>query len=160
MDNRNKENAKSIIQSADLIFLTGGSVLSGKEFFETINLATLLKNYKGVILGASAGSMLLCKKVCNFPEMMIDTFDASFIEGLGIVNDILFIPHFDGNTCTYQGKVEKDILNDYIFPFSYKSEMIGVPNGSYILIDENEKKSYGDIFSIKNGKVKKIKIKK
>ena len=158
LDERNKNKAKSIIESADLIFLTGGRIVSGKEFYTSIKLAKLLKNHKGVIIGASAGSMLLCKEICDFPEMMFDTFEAGYVDGLGLVDNILLIPHFDGETKTYQGNAERDIVKDYILPFSYKKEMIGVPNDSYILVDENGKKSYGDVFSIKDGNVVKIKI--
>lgn len=158
LDNRNKNQAKSIIQNADLIFLKGGRVVCGKDFCTSIKLKKLLKKHKGIVIGESAGSMIMCKKIYNFPEMMFDTFEAGCEKGIGLVDNILFFPHFGGETKTYQSNAERDVVNNYILPYSCKKELIGVPNDSYILIDKNGKKSYGDIFSIKNGEVKKIKF--
>ena len=41
----------------DLIILAGGHVPTQNRYFQEINLKSLLKNYQGVILGISAGTM-------------------------------------------------------------------------------------------------------
>ena len=155
LDERNKNNAKKIIQNANLIFLTGGRIFSGKHFYDSINLKRLLKNSNAVVIGASAGSMLLCNNILNFPEMLTDTFNASYVKGLKLVKNIIYIPHFNGEKKQYEGNAERDIINDYLIPFSFKKEMIGVPNGSYIIADNNKTTSYGDIYLIKKGKIEK-----
>ena len=72
--------------------------------------------------------------------------------------DGIIIPHFDGENVKYQYECEEvDLIHDYVLPMSNKKAFIGIPNGSYILIDnEWQTEYYGDMYKISKGKVEKF----
>lgn len=154
LDDRNKKNAEKLLSSADLMILCGGKCLCQNNFFKEIGLKKILKNYKGLVIGISAGTMNLCKEVANFPEEISDLNEPRWLKGLNITDKII-IPHFDGETNTYQIECDEvDVVKDYIFPLSYEKDFLGIPNGSYVLIDNNGAESYfGDMYIISKGKV-------
>ncbi len=161
LDNRNKKHAKEVLMDANLIILTGGKCLCQNKFLKKIKMKRFLQTYTGLVIGISAGTMNLCKVVMNFPEELADLKESKRFSGLGFYEKSI-IPHFDGENKTYQFDCEEvDVVNDYILPASVKTEMIGLPNGSYILIDNNHQASlYGDVYKIHNKEVYKINSKK
>ena len=116
----------------------------------------IFNNYKGLVIGVSAGTMNLCKTVANFPEELVDLDEPRWLSGLGFYDGIV-IPHFDGENIAYQIPCDEiDVVNDYILPLSKDKEFIGLPNGSYVLIDNNGSVNYyGDVYKISNGAVTK-----
>lgn len=157
LDKRNCKRCKEILADADLIILSGGKCLCQNRFFKKIKLKKLLKNYKGLAIGISAGTMNLCKTVANFPEETADLNDARWLKGLNFY-DKTIIPHFDGEAVKYQIECEEiDLINDYVLPMSNKRDLIGIPNGSYILIDNDRKtERFGVMYNISKGKVEKL----
>ena len=145
LDSRKQDKAKEIISGADLVILCGGKCLRELKFFEKINLAEIFSTFKGVIIGISAGSMNLGKIVANFPEDDMDKDEPRWLEGLGLYNGIL-IPHYDG--IFYQFELEFDVVQEYILPMSEWHDFVAIPNSSYILINENGEKMFGDAFKI------------
>lgn len=158
LDSRNKQNAREIISGADLIILGGGKCVCQAEFFKEIGLKSILKSYAGIVIGVSAGAMNLCGTVANFPEEQKDLDEPRWLVGMGFSDDIV-IPHFDGENICYQFPCEDfDIAKDYILPMSFEHDFIGLPNGSYIIVDEKGRKEYfGDVYSISKGESIKIK---
>ena len=154
LDARNKKDAKNIILGANIVILSGGKILCQNKFFRSIRLKKILKHFNGIVIGMSAGTMNLCKTIYNFPEENADIKERRWVKGLGLYDKII-IPHFDGETNAYQIECEEvDVVNDYIFPASHKKEFLGIPNGSYILIDGNKNVSFfGEMYTIKDGKV-------
>ena len=154
LDARNKKDAKNIILGANIVILSGGKILCQNKFFRSIRLKKILKHFNGIVIGMSAGTMNLCKTIYNFPEENADIKERRWVKGLGLYDKII-IPHFDGETNAYQIECEEvDVVNDYIFPASHKKEFLGIPNGSYILIDSNKNVSFfGEMYTIKDGKV-------
>lgn len=157
LDARNGKAASEVISRADVVILTGGKCVCQGEFFGEIGLKEILKGYDGVLIGVSAGTMNLCELIANFPEERADLDDPRWLNGMGFVNEMI-IPHYDGQTDSYQFPCEDfDIARDYILPMSNGREFIGLPNGSYIMIDADGQKSYyGDVYKITNGKSTKI----
>jgi len=157
LDNRNKEKAQEIISKANLVILNGGKCLCQNNFFKEINLKDIFANFNGLVIGISAGTMNLCETIANFPEDLIDLEEPRWLKGLGFCKHII-IPHFDGETKTYQSSHnEINILDDYIYPLSNEKEFIALPNGSYILIDNNKNLSFwGNVYKISNSIVTKI----
>lgn len=153
LDHRNSEKTKEIVSGADLIVLCGGECLRELKFFEEISLEENLSGYDGVLVGISAGAMNLGKIVANFPEDEIGKDEPRWLEGMGFYNGIL-IPHFDG--VKYQFKLEFDTVNEYILPMSDWHDFIAIPNLSYIMINENGEKIYGDAYKISKRNVLKI----
>lgn len=157
LDARNKKDAKNIILGADIVILSGGKILCQNKFFRSIRLKKILKHFNGIVIGMSAGTMNLCKTIYNFPEENADIKERRWVKGLGLYDKII-IPHFDGETNTYQIECEDvDVVNDYVLPASHKKEFLGIPNGSYILIDSNKNVSFfGEMYTIKDGKVSNL----
>ena len=156
LDCRNSRQAKEILTGADLIILSGGKCICQKKSFRKIGLKKFLQTYKGVVIGISAGTMNMCKTVANFPEERADLRERRWLRGLGFFDEII-IPHFDGETKTYQIECDEvDLINDYVLPMSYKHKFLGLPNFSYVLIDDDGNVFYyGDMYTILNGKVSK-----
>lgn len=157
LDGRNGNAASEVISRADIVILTGGKCVRQKEFFGEIGLKEILKNYDGIVIGVSAGSMNLGKIVANFPEETADLGEPRWLEGMGFVDEII-IPHYDGKTDSYEFPSDDfDIAKDYILPMSDGREFIGMPNGSYIIVDRDGRKSYyGDMYKISNGKSERL----
>ena len=156
LDKRNCKHNKEILAGADLLILSGGKCFCQNKFFKKIRLGKFLKNYKGLAIGISAGTMNLCKTVANFPEEIADLKEPRWLKGLNLFDGTI-IPHFDGEAVKYQIECEEiDLINEYVLPMSYKREFIGIPNGSYILMDNERKTEYfGVMYNISKGKVEK-----
>lgn len=157
LDKRNYKNYKEILSGANLLILSGGKCLCQNKFLRKIKLKKFLKNYNGLAIGISAGAMNLCKTVANFPEELIDLKEPRWLKGLNLFDGII-IPHFDGENVKYQYECEEvDLIHDYVLPMANKKAFIGIPNGSYILIDnEWQTEYYGDMYKISKGKVEKF----
>ncbi len=146
LDNRNKQKAAEIIAEADLIFLAGGKVSTQSKFFNEIQLKKILANYKGLIIGGSAGAMNLCETVVNFD-------DKCFIKGIGFFDKII-IPHFDGENKKYI-RDGKDALKD-LLELSENTEIIAFNDEAFILKTEDNIKYFGNFYLIKNAQIKKM----
>ena len=156
LDGRNKNNAREILEKADLMILCGGKCLCQNKFFKEIKMKEILEESEALIIGISAGTMNLCENVYNFPEENMDLKERRWIKGLGFCKDIV-VPHFNGEDITYQIPCEEiDVVNDYILPTSMKKDLVGLPNDSYILINEEGMKLFGNVYKISKGKCEKI----
>lgn len=157
LDGRNANNASEIVLGADIVLLSGGKCVCQNRFFDNIKLKNILERYDGIVIGVSAGAMNLCKTVANFPEENSDLDEPRWLDGMGFATDIV-IPHYDGKTESYQFPCDDfDIAKDYILPMSKERDFIGLPNGSYIMIDGGGAKRYcGDVYVIANGKTNKL----
>lgn len=157
LDIRTEDNAKELLEEADLIFLSGGHLPHQNKFFNKIGLADLIKNVSGTIIGGSAGAMNCAKEVYIAPELEGESIDPNFTRfsrGLGLTN-ISTLPHYN----FFEGFVldNKRYIEEIILPDSYKKELIAIPDGSYITIDENENHIlYGIGYLISNGKIEVI----
>lgn len=160
LDNRNKKEYLSLLNGADLILLCGGKLVCQLQFFREIHLAEFISAYQGLIISASAGAMTLCEYMTDFPEYLHERDDREMddyiIKGLGLYHEIL-IPHFDGAAFGESYLDEGiDHLNDYILPLSRGRELIGMPDGSYILLRNGYAAYFGAYFSIEDGHITKI----
>ena len=158
LDARNKASARAIISGADIVILSGGKCVCQTEFFDEIQLKDILTQFDGIVIGVSAGAMSLCKTVANFPEETADIAEPRWLNGMGVVDEEIIIPHYDGETDSYQFPCEDfDIAKDYILPMSHGHKFTALPNDSYILIGSDGQKQYfGDAYRIKDGKTTKI----
>ena len=156
IDERNKTAAADVIKAADLIILNGGKCLRQNNFFNEINLKSLLNAHRGIIIGVSAGAMNLCKTVANVPEEQCDLTEPRWFDGMGLYGGIV-IPHFDGETPAYQFDCgDIDPVRDYVLPMSNTADFIGLPNGSFVTVDGGAVSYHGDIYKISKGEVTKI----
>lgn len=156
LDNRTSKNAEDIIKSADIIFLQGGKIQCQLDFIKQNKIDQYLKTCNAVLIGKSAGAMILCKEVYNYPETPDEFDNARFLRGLNFTDCLPIIPHFEETSGNVYCDPNVDVLNTFYLPDSERMSFLAIPNGSYIFVNNNEKKIFGEAFVIKNKCIKKI----
>ncbi len=153
LDDRNISSAREILDGADFILLTGGKCIVQNEFCHKIHLLDILESGNGVCVGVSAGAMNMCETVANFPEELSDLGQPLWLQGIGVCRDII-IPHFDGKNRIYQIPCEDiDVVKDHVLPLSHHRTLLGLPNYSYIKIENGVVSMHGVYYQIHNGDI-------
>lgn len=156
LDSRNEGSAYKFVQNSNLIVLAGGHVPTQNRFFNKIGLRNLLKNYKGVIVGISAGTMNSADIVYAQPELpgeAVSTDYKRFLKGLGLTK-IMVLPHYQ--------KIKNDkvdgfrVFEDITYPDSFGRKFYALVDGSYILIKNHVEEIRGEGYLIENGNINKI----
>lgn len=144
------------INEYDFIMLAGGHVPTENAYFNEIHLKNKIKDYKGIVMGVSAGSMNCAKLVYAQPELEGEGTNPNFkrfIEGLGITN-INVLPHYQMvKNYTLDGKC---LFEDITYFDSMNHRFYTLNDGSYFLIDSNGIHLYGESYLIENGIITKI----
>lgn len=155
-DGRNERRLIDTIHGYDVILLAGGHVPTQNTFFRRIHLGNLLKDYKGIIIGISAGSMNCADIVYAQPELDGEAVDQNYqryLEGLNLTN-ISILPH-------YQDLIDMSIdglrvVEDISLPDSKTRPFYALVDGAYIFIDDNKATVYGEAYYFCNGTITKI----
>lgn len=149
-----KRRLQQLISQSNLIILAGGHVPTQNKFFHDIHLKKHIKDYNGLVIGISAGSMNSAEEVYAQPENFGEvksTHYRRFLKGLGIV-DISVLPHY--KEIKHQRIDNQRIMEDVTLPDSYGKKFYAIEDGAYIVATEN--KIYGNCYVIKDGKIKKV----
>ena len=155
-DGRTEDFSEEILNSYDAILLGGGHVPTQNAFFERISLRENIRNFRGVVLGISAGTMNCAEVVYAQPEEPGEAIDPNykrFIRGLGLT-DIQILPHYQ-----MVKNFELDgmrLYEEITYGDSYGHEFIVLPDGSYVLIEYGEATVWGEAYLIKDGTISKI----
>ena len=153
LDSRTIDSAKEFVDRANLIFLSGGDTFLQSELFKEIKLKDLLKNYNGIVIGQSAGSINMAKDVFNSPEQS-ENSEPIYFEGLGLTK-INIEPHWENDTSAFDA--DEEYQRKYILQESKKRDIYALCDGSYIIINNNEIMNiYGEAYLVKDGKISKI----
>ena len=155
LDGSNGEDASILVNTSDLIVLMGGHVPTQNAFFHKIRLSELLRDYSGVVLGISAGSMNMAETVYAQPEEPGESGPdyERFIPGLGIT-DINILPHHQKvRHYTVDGL---RLFEDITFPDSMGRCFFALPDGSYIYQDETQQLLCGKGYSVMDGVMEQI----
>ena len=156
LDRRNEHKASELIRNSGLIILAGGHVPTQNRFFRKIGLRSLLKDYSGILIGISAGSMNSAETVYAQPERDGEAIDPAyqrFLPGLGLTKTML-LPHYQEN--------KDDILDgqrvyeDIAFPDSYGNVFYAIPDGSYLFIEDGKEELRGEAYRISNGNMMQV----
>lgn len=156
LDRRTQAQTAEMISQAELIFLAGGHVPTQNRFFQEINLAALLKNHPGVLIGMSAGSMNSAATVYAHPELEGEAIDPNYrrwLPGLGLT-EIMILPHYQA--------IKDDVLDglrvfeDIAYPDSMGKSFYCLVDGSYLLIRDGETQLRGEAYHIHDGKLECI----
>lgn len=89
----NAKTAKSIIDSSDILFFTGGLPDKAMERIHKFHLEETLQNFKGIVIGNSAGAMVQLKEYHITPDKDYPTF--GYYRGIGMVEDLYAEVHFE-----------------------------------------------------------------
>lgn len=142
IDSRIEESTmKEYLKESNIIFLMGGDPEEQMAKINEYHLTSIIKNFSGIILGVSAGSMNQTTNVIYYDEENGERLIK--YEGLGFL-DINLYPHLDFNNIPYLKE---------IFEVSNYGKILALPNESFIKIENNIPKYYGDHYYVENGTI-------
>ena len=155
LDRRTQKDAQLLIWKSDFIVLAGGHVPTQNAYFHEIGLKELLKNYQGVILGISAGTMNAASRVYAQPEETGESVPefVRFLPGLGITSYNV-LPHYqqvkdymlDGRRL-YEDITFEDSRGECFYVFV---------DGTYLLIENGCTTLRGEAYLLRDGRMKQI----
>lgn len=147
--------SKTIV-SYDVIILSGGHVPTQNAFFQKIGLQDMLKDFSGIVIGISAGSMNSADTVYAQPELEGESEDPAyqrFLNGLGLTA-VQIIPHWQYiKDQTLDGK---RVLEDITLPDSKGNKFYALADGSYLEIEDDTTTLYGEAYLVENGQITQI----
>lgn len=156
LDGRNAREAAELIAWSDVIILAGGHVPTQNAFFREISLAELLRDYPGVIIGISAGSMNSAETVYAHPEEEGEAVDPDyqrFLPGFGLTF-LNILPHFQQwKDDTLDGQ---RLLEDIAFGDSYGHSFLILVDGSYVWIRDGRTEILGEAYCLEDGNMEQI----
>ena len=142
--------AQQMIRNASFIMLMGGDPFEQKEMCEKLGIMELLKKHIGIILGYSAGAMLMSKYIivtpCSqeYPDFRIEP-------GLNL-DGISIYPHNNTDKNEYPDEL---VSGDEVYK---KSDLITVAQtyGKFYLLQDNERENGStdvSLIKVNNGKI-------
>lgn len=156
IDSRNERHAAQLIALSDVVLLGGGHVPTQNAFFQSLGLRTLLRDYTGVIMGVSAGSMNCTDTVYAQPELpgeSIDPHYRRFIPGLNL-SRVQILPHYQ---MVKDNMLDgKRLFEDITFSDSFGREFIVLIDGSYVMRKGDEYTLWGEGYRIRDGVMTQI----
>ncbi|MBO4888625.1 MAG: Type 1 glutamine amidotransferase-like domain-containing protein [Firmicutes bacterium] len=156
LDGRNESAAAELVRGSDLLILSGGHVPTQNRFFEKIHLREIMKDYSGVVIGISAGSMNSADAVYAQPEEEGEAIDPSyqrFLSGLGLT-EINLLPHYQENKDDVLDGLK--IYEDIAYPDSMGKTFYAIPDGSYLFVNGSKEELRGEAYRIKDGVMTRI----
>lgn len=155
LDRQNQENAQMLVWKSDFIILSGGHVPTQNAFFQDIGLKELLKDYQGVVLGISAGTMNAADRVYVQPEEPGESVPEfpRFAEGLGITN-VNVLPHYQMVKDNYLDG--RRLFEDITYGDSWGECFYAFVDGTYLLIENGQTTLYGEAYRLSDGRMEQI----
>lgn len=136
-----QQQALKVLTKADFIYLLGGDPVRQLKYILDNGFDEIIRNSNVLVIGTSAGAMNLCCQVyCSKDE---DFLESMFYKGLGLVN-LIIDPHFDINDLEQVKKIKLQSKN---------KEIIGLPDDSAIIIEDEKIFYRGNIYLYKNGEL-------
>lgn len=156
LDSRNEDQAEDLVRESNFLILSGGHVPTQNMFFNKIGLRGILKNFNGVVIGISAGSMNCADIVYSQPEEDGEAIDPAyqrFLTGLNLTKTNL-LPHYQ--------EVKDDVLDglrifeDIACPDSMGKTFYAISDGSYLFIDACKEELRGEAYIVRDGTIRQI----
>ena len=156
LDSRNENLATKLVRESNLLILAGGHVPTQNLFFNKIGLRSLLKDFDGIVIGMSAGSMNSADIVYSQPEEEGEAIDPEyqrFLTGLGLTK-INLLPHYQKNKDDVLDGLR--IYEDIACSDSIGKTFYAIPDGSYLFIDTGKEELRGEAYMVKDGVISKV----
>ncbi len=155
LDGRNPEVVQ-VLDQFDVIFLSGGHVPTENRFFHAIGLDEAIRQFDGIVIGESAGSMNCADVVYASPEETGEAVDPSYelyLDGLGLT-DVNIMPHMQK---VWSAKLDGfDLFEDILLRDSFERPFYALPDGSFIMQEDGLQILYGQGYWIDCGQVEEI----
>lgn len=153
-----KRNEKLVteISRYDVLILAGGHVPTQNKFFARVRLKEYMKEFDGILIGISAGTMNSADVVYAQPELAGESINKDcerFLFGLGIT-ELMILPHYQD--------IKDDILDgkrlfeDITYADSYGRKFYALEDGSYFIIENQTTTLFGAAYLIEDGDIKQI----
>ena len=156
LDSRNAGQAAELAKESNCIILAGGHVPTQNRFFRRIGLKELMKDFDGVLIGISAGSMNSAEVVYAHPEEegeAVDPLYLRFLPGLGLTKRMILPHYYDIRDDMLDGL---RVMEDIAYPDSMGRAFLILPDGSYLQIEDGKEKIRGEAWLLADGKMKKV----
>lgn len=156
LDARTEEKAVRLVNTTDVIILSGGHVPTQNEFFERIELINYIKDFEGVLIGISAGSMNCAEIVYAIPELEGETLDPHYERwpsGLNLTRRMI-IPHFQN--VKHDVLDGKSVIWEIAFGDSFGAQFLALPDGSYMTKAFGVEAVYGEAYIIEDFTIRQI----
>ena len=146
--------SKEKLLNYDVILLAGGHVPTQNRYFKEIDLKEKIKDFQGIVIGISAGSMNCAHTVYVQPEESGESLDPNFkrwILGLNLTKQNI-LPHYQmvKDYCLDGKKLFEEIT----YPDSIHHCFLVLEDGSYLLSVNNQETVYGKSYLLHDGKLK------
>ncbi|MCZ8535394.1 Type 1 glutamine amidotransferase-like domain-containing protein [Psychrobacillus psychrodurans] len=143
-----KEDAKTIIQNASVIFLLGEDTLKQNGFLIEYELSDSIKKSSAVVMGASAGAInmsakWLCSKNLGYKVEMSTVFN-----GIGLDN-FSVLSHFDLENNITLVQSELSLLSEEINIYASNKDCA-------IRVKEDKIDVFGNVFLISHSRILKL----
>ena len=155
LDRRSQKDARNLVRWCDFIILAGGHVPTQNRFFQEIGLKELLKNFQGVLMGISAGTMNAANEVYSMPEEPGESRPEfqRFLPGLGLT-DLHVLPHYQWvKDYMIDGK---HLYREVVLPDSQGKCFHAFPDGTYIHIENGVEMICGEAWRVQNGCMEQV----
>ncbi len=154
-DHRDMDCAASL-DNYDVIILSGGHVPTANAFLHEIGLKEKLADFKGILIGISAGSMNQAKEVYAQPEEQGEPSNPDYVKfllGLG-TTDISVLPHYQ----VLKNEIVDGmrLFEDVTYKDSMGRKFYAIEDGTYILIKDGKTTVYGAAYLLEDGKLSQI----
>lgn len=155
-DHRKDHEILRHLSSFDCVILSGGHVPTQNVYMKEIFLTDKLEKWDGIVIGISAGTMNLADLVYAQPELPGESMDPDyerFLTGLGLT-DLMILPHYQ--------ELKDDILDgkrvmeDITYPDSMGRTFYALVDGSYVLIQNGERRLFGEGYRLSDGEIVQI----
>lgn len=155
-DDRSAELSAEQLLAYDVLILGGGHVPTQNAFLHRIALRGKLRGFSGIVMGISAGTMNCADVVYAQPELAGEATDphyVRFLSGLGLTN-LNILPHY---------QMVKDwmldgmrLYEDITYSDSMGHAFLGLPDGSYILLEDGCTTVWGEAYCLSDGCLRQI----
>jgi peptidase E len=138
------KSIKEKIENSNLIHLPGGSDELLLKRMKRKRIDQLLREYKGVIVGNSAGALILCNKYAVVKNQDNEPV-TKLKNGLGLLDFTIHVH--------YTSKYDEELK---MLSLSTKTSIYAIPEGNALVFDGKNLHNIGDVYVFEIGKKKRF----
>lgn len=158
LDRRSAPYVEEMLASCNFLILGGGHVPTQNAFLHDLDMPRLIRQFEGVVLGISAGSMNCARIVYAQPEEPGEAIDENylrFLPGLGIT-EVQILPHY--YLCKDMMVDGFKVYEEIAMPDSRETlrRFYLFPDGTYLYGENGMETIYGEFFLIENGVMRQV----
>lgn len=136
-ESNSRQDIKRNFNNSGTIYLPGGNTETLLQNVKEKELVSLVKSFEGVIIGNSAGALVLCKDVVLTKDE--DVKETKVLDGVGLV-DFGIDVHYDNSH------------DEELLELCNKRKIYGIPERSVVMINNGKLDFKGKIYEFNRGK--------